>query len=218
MPDTDISGSYRGGMAVETKSRSGKSTTGATREKLLRAARDGFAELGFAATRVADIAERAGTSHGSFYTYFDDKRDILLALTEETAAAMYGTAFAPLAGQPNTARDAIRSRMAAYLRAAREHGDVVRTWDQASGVHPEVEQLRSRIRTAMAAEVAELFERDREAGLVRAGVDLEIAASALTAMVEEFAKRWLHDGRAIGDHEIDQLTDLWANAVYGGQS
>ena len=40
----------------------------------MAAARESFAKLGFASTRVADIVARAGTSHGTFYTYFDDKR------------------------------------------------------------------------------------------------------------------------------------------------
>ena len=37
---------------------------------------------------------------------------------------------------------------------------------------------------------------------------------ALVAMTEEFANRWLSDGRSLGDREIDQLTDLWVHAVY----
>ncbi len=58
-----------------------KRTSGPTRERLLAAARESFANRGFASTRVADIVGLAGTSHGTFYTYFEDKRDVLLALT-----------------------------------------------------------------------------------------------------------------------------------------
>ena len=85
-------------VAGATTGRRTKPTSGPTRERLLAAARESFAKLGFASTRVADIVALAGTSHGTFYTYFDDKRDALLALTQEAASAIYGAAVAPLAG------------------------------------------------------------------------------------------------------------------------
>ena len=63
--------------------------------------------VGFASTRVADIVGLAGTSHGTFYTYFEDKRDVLLALTQEAASAIYGAAVAPLAdSKQQSPRDA----------------------------------------------------------------------------------------------------------------
>ena len=52
----------------------------ATRDKLVAAARDVFAERGFAGTRMGDLADAAGVSHGTVYTYFDTKEDVLLAV------------------------------------------------------------------------------------------------------------------------------------------
>jgi AcrR family transcriptional regulator len=49
----------------------------ATRERLLDAAENVFGELGYDSTRVADIAARAGISHGMFYRHFADKDAIL---------------------------------------------------------------------------------------------------------------------------------------------
>jgi hypothetical protein len=53
---------------------------------------------------------------------------------------------------------------------------------------------------------------------VNKGLDLEITAIALTAMVEEFAIRWLALGRTVGTNEINQLTALWAGALYGSDT
>ncbi|MHB8319558.1 MAG: TetR/AcrR family transcriptional regulator [Acidimicrobiales bacterium] len=47
-----------------------------TRKKLMAAALEVFCEKGFAATSVDDIAERAGTTRGAFYYYFESKEDI----------------------------------------------------------------------------------------------------------------------------------------------
>ncbi len=192
-----------------------KRASGPTRERLLAGAREAFAKRGFASTRVADIVALAGTSHGTFYTYFDDKRDVLLALTQEAAGAIYGAAVAPLAkGQKGSAREAIQARMDVFFRAYSEWWDVVRTWDHASAIHPEVDELRTRIRGSIVEQLCRVLALQRERGQIDRGLDPEITAIALTAMVEEFASRWLALGRTVGMTEINQLTQLWTGGLY----
>lgn len=55
----------------------------ATRGALLSAARDVFAEAGFAQAAVTDIVARAGASVGSLYHHFNGKADLYLTLFEE---------------------------------------------------------------------------------------------------------------------------------------
>jgi AcrR family transcriptional regulator len=52
-------------------------TAAETRERLLRAAADVFAERGYDGTRVADIATAAGVSNGALYAHFASKADLL---------------------------------------------------------------------------------------------------------------------------------------------
>ena len=49
------------------------------RERLVLAAVDLFTEQGYDATTVAQIAERAGVTRSTFFRYFPDKRDVLMA-------------------------------------------------------------------------------------------------------------------------------------------
>jgi len=51
-----------------------------TRERILEAALHLFSARGYEATSVTAIAREAGVSRPSFYRYFKDKRDVLLAL------------------------------------------------------------------------------------------------------------------------------------------
>lgn len=53
------------------------------RERILNAAAESFLELGFEGTSTAEIARRAKVSKREIYTYFDDKRAILLAAITE---------------------------------------------------------------------------------------------------------------------------------------
>ena len=57
----------------------------ATRQKLLDAAAEVFAELGLDAASVEAICERAGFTRGAFYSNFETKDELMLALTERFA-------------------------------------------------------------------------------------------------------------------------------------
>lgn len=52
--------------------------------ELLAAALDCFVEKGFAATRMDDIARRAGVAKGTFYLYFPSKQAVFEALVRES--------------------------------------------------------------------------------------------------------------------------------------
>lgn len=188
----------------------------ATRERLLEAARDTFAEIGYPATRVADIVARAGTSHGTFYTYFTDKKDALLALTEEIARDLYGTKIAPLAGngEASTPQSLIRPRMRAFLDAYSADWRFVRAWIEAGALHPEIDEVRWRIQDSLSETLARFLQQEQERGLIPADVDVHVAAVALSRMTESTAYRWLASGRELDDHLADQLALLWVRALY----
>jgi TetR/AcrR family fatty acid metabolism transcriptional regulator len=62
-------------------------TKEARREEILRAATDAFAERGYAAARMHDIAQRAEVADGTLYLYFKGKEHLLVTLLEERARA-----------------------------------------------------------------------------------------------------------------------------------
>lgn len=76
--------------------------------ELLAAALDCFVEKGFAATRMEDIARRAGVAKGTFYLYFPSKQAVFEALVQESLLPR----FAAL----ETASRAVGGSAAARLR------------------------------------------------------------------------------------------------------
>jgi len=54
--------------------------------EICAAALEVFAEKGFAAARLDEIARRAGVSKGTLYLYFKDKEDLFRAVVRETVA------------------------------------------------------------------------------------------------------------------------------------
>ena len=51
--------------------------------QILEAALDVFAEKGFAAARLDDVAKRAGVSKGTLYLYYSDKEDLFRQVVRE---------------------------------------------------------------------------------------------------------------------------------------
>ena len=49
-----------------------------TKQHLIDTAKDLFLERGYAATTIDNIADAAGVSRASFYTYFSSKREIMI--------------------------------------------------------------------------------------------------------------------------------------------
>src|SRR4051794_25021287 len=70
-------------MAPSAQRRLGRppaSNSTETRQRILDAARETFAELGWDVTTNKDIATKAGITSGALYHYFDSKLDIYLAV------------------------------------------------------------------------------------------------------------------------------------------
>jgi AcrR family transcriptional regulator len=113
-------------------------TAAETRERLLRAAADVFAERGYDGTRVADIAAAAGVSNGALYAHFASKADLLTDALRTHGRNLLAEMFAADPGRPVvealllTGRQLARRRDAGgyliveALVAARRDEDVAR--------------------------------------------------------------------------------------------
>ncbi|HEY7298876.1 MAG TPA: TetR/AcrR family transcriptional regulator [Xanthobacteraceae bacterium] len=71
------------------------------RQAILDAALDEFAARGFAATRLDDVAARAGVAKGTIYLYFRDKESLFQELVRTLLSPLVGTLLdRPLADLP----------------------------------------------------------------------------------------------------------------------
>ncbi len=61
------------------------------RRDIIEAAFECFADKGYHATGIADIALRLGIGHGTFYRYFENKRDIVDHVIDELVERLLGT-------------------------------------------------------------------------------------------------------------------------------
>src|SRR5499425_1034247 len=91
--DLSSAGRRRGGRAGRTAGRRG--TRAARRDErrsaILAAALEEFAARGFAATRLDDVAHRAGVAKGTIYLHFRDKESLFQELVRSMLSPLVGT-------------------------------------------------------------------------------------------------------------------------------
>src|SRR5262249_4885543 len=78
----------------------------ATRQAILAAAEQTFGERGIHATRMEDVASRAGVAVGTLYNYFSDKKHVITALLDRNRAELVSrldAAMAPAASASDSA-------------------------------------------------------------------------------------------------------------------
>ncbi len=77
-------------------------------QELLAAALGQFVERGYAATRLEDVARRAGVSKGTLYLYFANKEELFKAVVRETIVQPIGEAEQEVANFPGHSGELLR--------------------------------------------------------------------------------------------------------------
>jgi AcrR family transcriptional regulator len=86
----------------------------ARRTEILSAAKEVFADRGYEATTIADIARAAGLSYGSVYWYFESKESLFHALMQAEAHALREHVNLAMTGAPErSSADAFRAAVRA---------------------------------------------------------------------------------------------------------
>jgi TetR/AcrR family transcriptional regulator len=82
--------------------------------ELLSAALDIFVEKGFAATRVEEVAQRAGVSKGTLFLYFSSKEDLFKAVVRENISGRFTEWSGELDAYEGSSADLLRYCMTSW--------------------------------------------------------------------------------------------------------
>lgn len=186
-----------------------------TRDALVSSARRVFESRGYAATRIQDVAAEAGVSHGTVYTWFPGKDELLREVTH----AIVGEVVAAARERPRDGAEtdpyvriaaANRRFLAGYQRNAR----MLAVVEEAASADEDWLAVLDELREIYVERTRRTLRRLQADGHVASDVDPEVAAPALTGMVETFARRRTRRARRPpNDDDVEQLTRLWARAV-----
>jgi AcrR family transcriptional regulator len=154
-----------------------------------------FAERGFEATTVADIAARAGLTKRTFFRYFSDKREVLFAGSQELEERFVkAVAAAPPDDSP---LEAIAAGLDAMVSIFAEGGDFPRRRQAIIAANPELQE-RELIKLARLAAAGAAALRER--GVTEPGAGL--AAQAGIAVLRTAFESWTEGPEGQDIHEL----------------
>ncbi len=151
-----------------------------TRGALLQAARELFAEKGFAATGRDEIAERAGVTRGALYHHFASKTEVAAGVVEQLEGELVARVVAA-ALEGTGVRDQLHRGCRAYMDACADP-TMARILADAPAVLG-MEACRALDAVACAPLLAEVFSDEQ----VAVPGDPEVAAALLLGFLNEAA-------------------------------
>lgn len=189
-----------------------------TRERILLAARRLFADRGYAATTMSQIADEASVVRATVYNNFSDKVDILATIVRRYMKGYVAIGDAlrsePIVSLSTFDQLEAMTRLALEWRVAnrdlRGAIDVARHLP-ASGW----EDANDEADRALLEWIAQVHARSRDLGLTHPGLDLAVATTAVYSMIETALSNF--DVRTPPDrmnHVARQLTLLHWHAIY----
>lgn len=182
-----------------------------TREGLLEAARTVFEDRGFNATRMSDIAEAAGVSHGTVYTWFESKDAVLRALVERLVEEVRESIRVPDIADPVTR---VRVANERYIEGYRAHARLLQVVEEVATTDAHFRRTLAGLRSAHVQRVAREILRQQSEGHIAQDIDPFVSAAALCAMVEGFSRQWLGRGeRHDAEVAVETLTTLWVRSL-----
>ncbi|MCC7071665.1 MAG: TetR/AcrR family transcriptional regulator [Deltaproteobacteria bacterium] len=147
------------------------------RERLLREAAKLFAERGFEAADMAELAERCGIAKGSLYTYFSSKDDLYLYVCRDGLARSRAAVWAAVEPTWDVVR-VLEHTFRAGVAFARERPELVTLYLGVAsvGLEATAAQLSDEVERPAAERWKVLLQAGIHAGVVRADLDVPVAA------------------------------------------
>ena len=112
-------------------------------QELLEAALEQFVERGYAATRLEDVARRAGVSKGTLYLYFENKQELFKAVVRATVVEAIGQAELDMAASDAHSGEVLRALLLRWWEqvGATKVAGITKLMMAESGNFPELAQF-----------------------------------------------------------------------------
>jgi len=189
--------------------------TRATRRKLLDAAKRIFAQQGFEAARLEDIAAGAGYTRGAFYANFKGKEDIFFAIFEEWVRERIES-FTNAARLHRNPVDKLAALRTHYAELATDRRLVLISMEFKLFAlrHPEAHaRLRVRHRRIRAS-FGDLFSEIMSVLGKTITIDYPAASACLGAVSQGLLLEHLLDPKTLSDGDVHNVLGLFFDSIF----
>jgi AcrR family transcriptional regulator len=181
-----------------------------TRRRLLEAAEQVFADLGYHDASIVKITEAAGVSQGTFYLYFSSKQEVFDVLVEDlNSRVRHAMSEASVKGSTRLEKE--RLGFQAFFRFTADHPALYRVIRQAEFASPRMLRLHYE---RLAEGYVTGLRQASDQGEITTG-DPIVTAWALMAVGEMIGLRWIlwGDTREVPPEVFDETMAFVARAL-----
>ncbi len=168
----------------------------ATRHRIMREAASEFARLGFDQANINTIAEQAGIGKGTIYLYFENKRELFLAMLRHIAQAQLATIRTALVAE-GTLQQRLERLFQTFTHMAEEESHDFNVYMSALyGVNRAFQAEATRLLRDYVAVIALMLQESQVRGEIQCN---NIDATAL--MVLSLTESYVLSARVLGQSE-----------------
>ena len=185
----------------------------ATRQRILREAAREFARLGFDQANINLIAEQAGIGKGTIYLYFENKRELFLAMLRSITQTQVAAIRAALA-MKGTLQQRLERLFRAFAKLAEEDSDSFNVAMSALyGVNRAFQTEATKLLREYLAVIALVLEESQAAGEIQTQ---QIEATALLVLSQ--TESYVLSARVLGwsKQEISSHAPIIARQILHG--
>ena len=189
------------------------------RERILEAAIRVFAQGGFYATRVSDIAREAGVADGTNYLYFENKDDVLISIFQDRIGKLIEV-LREVAARDEPVDKRVRriiELQLGLLEGRRDLAEVITVnLRQSSKL---LKQYGAPLFTEYLELIASVIAEGQRSGVFRKDVSPRVAARALWGGLDGLALTWALGGSsddAARDGALHKAAQQWGELFLDG--
>ncbi len=134
-----------------------------TRQQIISTAAELFSEAGLNATKVGDIAKRAGLAHGSVFAHFSTKEELVTAVVGEVGAQI-ANRVRHLTSQGGSIRKVLQGHLDGLMEFESFYTCLVL---EGPLLPEDARRVLVEIQSAIASHLEEVFEREISEGKIR---------------------------------------------------
>lgn len=182
-------------------------------KKILEAATKIFAQNGFHASRVSDIAREAGVASGTIYLYFQNKEDLIISIFKEAVEDLIEHVREH--GDEKRVENALNVLVKGHLHGMESHHHRAVVFQiELRQVHPHMSNAISRPLKEYFSLMESILEKGREEGVFRRDIEIRLMRKMIFGTLDEICTRWVLSNCAYSLREmIPQVLELFLAAL-----
>ena len=173
-----------------------------------------FAERGFAATRMEDIAAGLGMQKASLYYYFDSKETLLTSLVQSRVGIALD-AIRDIVEQEESATSRVREGVNRHLSVFQDHSDVYTIYnsERLHSISRETAQTVDSLGREYEQLWGRLFREGMQQGEFRGDLDVSVTVKALLGACNATLSWFQPGGRYTIEQVADRFSEIFLNGV-----